>query len=186
MPDDDYFASWPERKLTPAELNLRHVLGIYGSMNAMLYVYVLHRGRLFDAGELPATVRRGTSGQCFQNAAELVMKEPEKYAYVEGYAMGIMPVHHAWCVTRDGSVIDPTWTDSKESAYFGIPMNMRFVAETVLNNGVWGVFGEMPSTSLLRRSTDDMVHPWWREEIAERPAWPKLEAALKPARAMTP
>lgn len=177
-PAEDFFEHWPDRPLTTAEAALRQQMSAYTSLGGMLHAYILHRGVLFEAAALPADVAKGTKRECYRNAGELALAEPEKYAYVEGYAHSVLAVSHAWCVTRDGQVVDPTWDDAKQCAYVGIPMATEFLSMQVLKSKVWGVFGEMPRRATLATPLEEMVHPWWREAVAARPKWSKLEAAL--------
>jgi hypothetical protein len=63
--------------------------------------------------------RRRKAKQCFHNAMDYSYRDGLSYA--EGYAADISVVHHAWCVTEDGRVVDPTWHDTnEETEYFGI------------------------------------------------------------------
>lgn len=84
------------------------------------------------------TRRKGTIKQCFMNAFRLATEEPHKYTYVEGYAANIIPVHHAWCVNRDGHVIDPTWKDGGK-AYYGIPFNVEYVWKMAGRRRIYGI-----------------------------------------------
>jgi hypothetical protein len=64
-------------------------------------------------------------------------RNPDKYSYVEGYAMGVIPVHHAWCVDKDGNVIDTTWSATERvpgtmrakvgTWYFGVEFDLGYV-----------------------------------------------------------
>lgn len=89
---------------------------LYAGMEDLLQQH----GQFWAAGKLPRGVRYGVPKHCFQNAQDLVDKHPTKYRYVEGLALGVIPVHHAWCVTPDGTVVDPTWRDGATSTYFGV------------------------------------------------------------------
>ena len=108
---------------------------LYGSMDEML----LALGRSFTPAPLPKGVRRGRMKMCYMNAANLVMDNPE-LVYCEGYAAGILPVMHAFCVTRKGAVVDPTWKDGTE--YFGVPIKREFLRKTLLRNKVYGVLDD--------------------------------------------
>ena len=44
-------------------------------------------------------------------------------AYVEGMALSVIPVEHAWCVDPDDRVVDPTW-EGGGSAYFGAEFSL--------------------------------------------------------------
>jgi len=47
--------------------------------------------------------------ECFFNAQRLSAHSLGGLRYFEGFAMRIIPVHHAWLVTPSGLVLDPTW-----------------------------------------------------------------------------
>jgi hypothetical protein len=173
-----YFEHWP-LELTQSETTLRSQLHTFASFGAMLYVYVLHRGKVFKAAPFPSDVpRNAVPRQCFSNAAQLAIEYPDRFIYVEGYAQSIMPTAHAWCVTQEGTVVDPTWDSPERCAYVGIPFDLDFVRRHVLRTGYWGVFGEMPRRELLARPVEEMVHAAWRQEIAARRPWPALETVL--------
>jgi len=53
---------------------------------------------------------RGRIKRCYNNAAETVLDNPRRYAYVEGYASSVIPVPHAWVWDRHADAFfDPTW-----------------------------------------------------------------------------
>lgn len=72
--------------------------------------------------------------QCFRNAQKYAATH-KRVRYVEGYALSIMPVEHAWCIDQDEDVIDPTWGDEyaitgearPPADYFGIAFDTAFV-----------------------------------------------------------
>lgn len=138
--------------------------------------YVLDRGR--SPGSKPLTTRElgvvleaarraggcFPQGYCFANAATLVASDTTgEITYVEGFAMGIIPVHHAWAIISD-KVIDLTWHNDSSlvvmdhpyaenvlgiipagKAYIGVPFSREMVLARLRNNN--------PSLSLL----DDWV-----------------------------
>ena len=76
--------------------------------------------------------------QCFKNAFTLAGSNPGVLAYVEGLALTCgIPLHHAWCVDRDGNVIEPTWPDMGE-AYFGVALDIDAMRAHVLAKGTYG------------------------------------------------
>lgn len=106
--------------------------------------FVKARGRLFKPAPLPASIRRKKAKECFANALTLCAALPG-LTYVEGYAVSVIPTLHAWCVTADGTVVDPTWDDPERCAYYGIPFDDKFAMHTIVEQGVYGMLGE-PAT----------------------------------------
>jgi hypothetical protein len=84
--------------------------------------------------------RRRKQGSCFHNALDYSWRYDD-LTYVEGFALshiGEHPfvAHHAWCVTEDGRVVDPTWPDaSEETTYLGIRFPTKLSAELALAEG---------------------------------------------------
>ncbi len=90
----------------------------------------------------PVDLMKRLPGQCFKNAFELMGKDvPMKYpVYVEGYATFLnvgFPMLHAWCVSEDGWVLDPTWSLGME--YFGIAFNPKYVIKTCMKRKCYGI-----------------------------------------------
>jgi hypothetical protein len=111
---------------------------------ACLQDMVLQHGIWYEARRKPAGIIWGEWQMCFRNAFRLVDENPE-LTYVEGYALGVLSVHHAWAITPDGKVIDNTWRDRgkssiplKERAYIGIPLKMGYVRRIVDETGTFG------------------------------------------------
>lgn len=69
--------------------------------------------------------------ECFYNCQRLASYSG--YRYFEGYALGIIPVHHAWLVDGKDRIIDPTWIlkeEEEESAdYFGIEIPIEVIMD---------------------------------------------------------
>lgn len=68
------------------------------------------------------------NGMCWNNAIEAMLTNPD-LVYVEGWATahGFLVCEHGWCVTKDGTVVDPTpaWNEASfpnqyERQYFPI------------------------------------------------------------------
>jgi len=113
---------------------------------------------------------RGKPRQCFRNAFVLAQENPE-LTYCEGRAFATVPipVEHAWCVTRDGQVVDNTWPDGGE--YFGIAFATPFLLSWVQRTGVYGVLGTHFPEVLLGADP--------REFLADaRPGVPEATRAL--------
>lgn len=115
---------------------------VYRSMEE----FVIRNGHNYFPRKLHREFKPGKPKLCFNNVTDLVLKKPE-LTYVEGYAMGVIPVLHAWAVTSDGYVVDPTWTGRKGrpdlgTAYYGVPFDINFVLETITKKGTYGVIDD--------------------------------------------
>jgi len=108
--------------------------------------FVLEHGRPWHAAPRPKAYRKMRDKQCFMNAQRLLARswvrfrdaDLESIVYCEGYAVGIIPVHHAWLVDRSGYVIDPTWREPERATYFGVPFKTAYVIGKVTQTKVWG------------------------------------------------
>lgn len=97
--------------------------------------FVLKNGQ-FYADKVPSEdVPRGELKQCFANSQKLAEKQGLRY--VEGYASGILPVIHAWVISEDGKVIDPTWEFGE--FYFGVVFPIWYLRKVNLLRGSYGV-----------------------------------------------
>lgn len=73
--------------------------------------------------------------ECFRNAYLLAVEHD--LTYCEGYAMGIIPVLHAWCLDKDDLVIDVTWKDGTE--YVGVPFQTKYISRILLERKSYGI-----------------------------------------------
>lgn len=90
---------------------------------------------------------------CFGNCQRIATGreiEPDgrrQYSYVEGFAgiSGVgLAVHHAWLVTREGQVYDPTWRVPGTS-YFGVAFTPNYLRNAV----AWNIAKKQEWHSLL-------------------------------------
>jgi len=119
----------------------------------------------------------GTMGECFANAGrEIIMKDTPGLTYVEGFATTDrfdFTTQHAWLVTDDGRVIDPTWSGRDTEvgkvnpgiAYYGIPFTNEFVREQALRTEVWGILqgpsgGPVPVSQWVNLNRDPLENPY--------------------------
>ncbi|MFI8459087.1 hypothetical protein [Kitasatospora sp. NPDC085464] len=83
---------------------------------------VLAQGRLHTPAPLPGHIDLLQPRRCFLNSAWTAAEH--HLLYVEGWAVPAgfnLQLEHAWCVTPDGTVVDPTW-EVPGTAYFGVPI----------------------------------------------------------------
>lgn len=98
--------------------------------------FVLREGFAFEPVERPKHVGRGIVKECYKNA--YVAANEHGLIYVEGYAAGIIPSQHAWCIDQNNKVIEVTWEEAGHG-YFGVPFNMEYIEDTVVASGHYGV-----------------------------------------------
>lgn len=79
-------------------------------------------GRFYDP--VFARVPKAPVKRCFRNAYELARRRGLRYA--EGFAAGIIPVLHAWCLDDAGHIADPTWRE-RGAVYFGVEVPLDTV-----------------------------------------------------------
>lgn len=88
--------------------------------------FVLNHGAQWKAAPLPGRFKFGMLKYCYHNAYRLALRCPD-LTYVEGYAAGVLPMPHAWCVDAEGNVVDNTWRDCARCDYYGIPFRTDFL-----------------------------------------------------------
>jgi DNA topoisomerase-1 len=105
------------------------------------YDLVTKLGRFFTPAPRPKGIAKEKDKECYRNAALLAIANPE-YTYCEGMAMISsvpgLPFSHAWCVDKNGKVIDNTWPEHG-TAYFGIPFNTDYLLKVLEKNKIYGV-----------------------------------------------
>lgn len=162
-------AAVDHRTMSAAEVYVRTMAELMADMNARggekqwrsMPEFIALYGREWKWEPKPKHIRAGTIKQCFDNAYQLARRNPE-LTYVEGYACGLIPVHHAWVVTPEGIVIDHTWKEEgrwtqDERAYFGVAFPTDYVTKRRREQLKWR------GTSVL----DDMGsgHPTLRRDF---------------------
>lgn len=110
---------------------LRRLAALRATMRRADYVYagiedfVLAEGRTWPPHPLPRHIKRGAARQCFLNAYKAAQRHRE-LRYVEGYALAMIPVLHAWCVDSEDRVVEVTW-EEPGAAYVGVAFTLAEV-----------------------------------------------------------
>lgn len=127
--------------------------------------FVLRNGRsLGGMSTKPRWIPQGTIKECFSNCFNILVRYPETVTYCEGYATGIIPVHHAWLLYKN-KVIDPTWHGRHKMSsveYYGIPFRYDYVVKTAIDSGYYSVLDNFamryPLLSGKHQSCDYLAH----------------------------
>jgi phage-related protein (TIGR01555 family) len=121
-----------------------------GTVYKNSYDLVAKDGQFYKPQPRPKDVEKGKDKECYRNAALLAMGRKD-LTYVEGFATiaitGGLPFAHAWCVDKDGNVIDPTWVPEGTS-YRGVPFSTEYLRKTIFKTEVWGLIPDMPTKKL--------------------------------------
>ena len=120
--------------------------------------FVLQNGVGFTPSPLPKNVQRGQMKECFRNAF-ILMVGRDDLIYVEGYAAGVIPVYHGWCIDKKGRVVDPTWGGDGQ-VYFGVPFNSGFVRGATLRAKKYGLIDAWDQHwPLFSMDRETWIHP---------------------------
>lgn len=113
----------------------------YGAIghHAVMEKYTLNEGQ-----EFPDVVmgKRGKPRQCFKNAADLVMRNPDRYDYVEGYMVlnGIpLLIHHAWVWDKEANKAVEVTTDGVRAGYYGVRYDRKELMKWLMKNRYYGI-----------------------------------------------
>lgn len=107
---------------------------------------VMKLGKKYETKPLPKDLKRGKPKLCYENASKIAISQPDKYDYVEGFAITKtssgyeipIPIGHAWLVDKsDGKAIEVTWQE-QGAAYKGIEVNRTYLAQTLIDTETYG------------------------------------------------
>ena len=128
-------------------------------------VFVLEHGMQWTT-MAPKQPKRGVLRGCYMNAANLALARKD-VIYVEGYAAGIIPVMHAWCVDAQGQVLEPTWPPAlwKGADYFGIPFSREFLKQRLMTQEYYGLLDNPTEGWPVQTSPRGVwIHPNYKEK----------------------
>jgi hypothetical protein len=139
-----------QRHRTPVDYAYRHAADFVRQHGTVA------RPQLPPGGEI-----MGVPGFCFANAITSAVKQG--WRYVEGYALRLYPVLHAWCETEQGQAYEVTWPDVGR-AYLGVSFPLEQAADACW----WGDGSVLQDD---RRGHPVLRQPWqgpgtggpWRE-----------------------
>jgi len=128
--------------------------------------FVLKEGQMFNniLTELPDDISRGTPKMCFQNCMHVIAwpNDVSNYFYCEGYALGsVLPMLHAWLVTPEGKVVDPTWPEPG-AEYFGVVFKGSWARRQTLKQESYGLLDAWTSGWPLLKGIDPEE---WKAEL---------------------
>lgn len=114
--------------------------GPYGALP--LADFLRGNGKRWKGDDLPKSIKRAPSGQCFRNAWELSLRHGLRYC--EGYGwdaeLGALPFSHAWNLcAKSGRVIDATWDLGKGAVYLGVELSPKQLMRIVDLTGCFEV-----------------------------------------------
>ncbi|HWA82757.1 MAG TPA: hypothetical protein VG820_04960 [Fimbriimonadaceae bacterium] len=117
-----------------------------------------NHARCFDrfVSEQPALME---PGQCYRNARILAQERPGELHFFEGVygrflkeAPNVVAVcGHAWCLDRDGQIVEPTVAAGEAGFYYGVPVPHRelgeiekspFLIDPAILQARWLTFGQ--------------------------------------------
>ena len=114
--------------------------------------FLVRWGNMYEAGVFPEWAPHYELGtRCYDNAMQLVALRPE-LIYVEGFLLihdggKAVPLAHAWCVTKDKQVVDPTRGHGQRKpglAYFGVPIKADYSETWKKYTGNYGLLDGDP------------------------------------------
>jgi hypothetical protein len=161
--------SFPNTAKGNVEL-MAHAHEKLGTSTKSVDAFLLKYGEEFDVNPTPDWVELMTPKMCFMNCFVLVEEQrggllsediPELY-YCEGYVLSSglpIPIHHAWCVQDDGTLIEPTLpdrTDEEKVTYFGVKIEDFEALDDLLNlTGTYSVLFKRHGHELIERLAEE-------------------------------
>lgn len=148
------------------------------------YLQLVQHGVAFAYVDTKHKYGKGAEDQCFRNTMALVMKHSE-LVYVEGFARPhkLSPVYqHAWAVTREGIIVDTTWTPTTKvikattkqlkldwtlaREYVGVPFKRDYVAKFLQL--------KLPTISIMLNESFPEFDSQVKDEFYEQGVWDSM------------
>jgi len=117
---------------------------------------VLQRGCSHQPAPLPKGRWFSRQRECYRNAYNNVMKDPDKYVYVEGFMLCVIPIQHAWFAPKDDTSLVYDSTVRNGSEYLGIPFELEYVHKIMLKANCYGVMDQPGLHFPLLTGEDDI------------------------------
>lgn len=138
-----------------------------GSMYKSLEQFMDEQGHRFTAPAHPLdhyeNVQAGEMGMCYSNCMEYVIENPDtELLYCEGFAMGIIPMQHAWLSTANGEVIDPTWGQGYSKDYHGVAFDRQWAIRLLCDKGSYGLIDDWENKWPLLNGKHNLE---WKVEV---------------------
>lgn len=115
--------------------------------------FLLQYGRKYEKDKNTYKGKRGPKHKCFYSSAILAMAS-DNFTYVEGYVEVVgIPIHHAWVISAEGIVIDPTLRPPLVhiGEYFGVLFKTEYVWNRAIKTQYWDSVIEY-NLELLKRT----------------------------------
>lgn len=126
--------------------------------------FVLENGYQFPT-MAPEQPKAGMLKACYMNAARLAMRRKD-LIYVEGYAAGIIPVMHAWCIDQEGRVLETTWPPALQRShdYYGIPFCTAYLRKRLQVQEHYGLLDQPDHNWPVQNFPREVwIHPAYKD-----------------------
>lgn len=105
--------------------------------------FIRSEGHSFEVPDKPPQIKLMTPKECYSNATKMMLHNPEKYDYAEGFYLSShlpFPIEHAWLVDKEThTVVDPTLGWQPTARYAGVVYPEKFVIKKMLQNQYYGI-----------------------------------------------
>lgn len=133
---------------------MAHFYSQHGGNRVSVEAFLLDYGEEFAANPTPEWVEQMEPKMCFMNCFILIEEQQSGMLgdeiaplyYCEGYVLSSglpIPIHHAWCMQEDGTLIEPTLpdrTDEETVTYFGVKVpDFGGVVQVVEETGTYSI-----------------------------------------------